>query len=104
MAEAIPKEGVSRPMYEPDAAPEPIRSAAEDLSRRLQYRWEELKNRIANPTAENRPSLIQELRGDVDYIRLRARSYHEERPLQTIGMIAAATFTLGLFIGLARKK
>jgi len=78
-------------------------SAAEDLSGRLRRRWEELKQRTSYPTAAGRPSLIRELRDDAKYVRLRVRSYHENRPLHAAVMIAAAAFVLGLLMGLVRK-
>jgi ElaB/YqjD/DUF883 family membrane-anchored ribosome-binding protein len=77
--------------------------STQELFERLQRRWEELKDRIANPTAV-RLSLTRELRDDMDYVRARARYYHEDRPLQAVAMVAGAAFALGLVLGLLRRR
>jgi Na+(H+)/acetate symporter ActP len=79
------------------------KSAAADVVDHLQKRWEELKDRISEPNAVNRPSLTEELRADADYVWLRARYYHENRPLHALGLVAAGAFAVGLVIGLWRR-
>jgi hypothetical protein len=77
--------------------------ATQQFIERLQRRWEELKDRVASPTAMP-PSLIRELRDDIGYVGARARYYHENRPLQALGMIAGTAFALGLLVGLLRRR
>ena len=84
-------------------ADDPAKSAAADVVDHLQRRWEELKDRISEPNAVNRPSLTEELRADADYVWLRARYYHENRPLHALGLVAAGAFAVGLVIGLWRR-
>lgn len=103
MAEPILREPVSTQPLQPLEVVRVPKSTTQDLFERVQSRWEELKQRIANPTAANRPSVIRELRDEADHVRLRIRHYHESRPLQAVGLAAAATFALGLFIGLRRR-
>ena len=105
MAEPALREPVPPGPYEIAQAEQPAlyRAATQNLFEWLQVRWQDLKDRIANPGAANRPSLVQELRKDAEYLRLRGRFYHEHRPLHVLGMVAAATFVVGLFLGIRRR-
>ncbi|MFP5277300.1 MAG: phage tail assembly chaperone [Acidobacteriota bacterium] len=80
-----------------------VRSASEDLLQELRTRWEELKERTEKQATHTSRSLRRELHQDADYVRIRARYYHENRPLQTLGVVAAAGFLLGLTLGLWRR-
>ncbi len=80
-----------------------VRSASEDLLQELRSRWEELKERTEKQAAHTSRTLGRELQQDADYVRIRARYYHENRPLQTLGVAAAAGFMLGLTLGLWRR-
>lgn len=105
MAEPVLREPVPPRPYKVAQAEQPplYRAATQDFFDWLQVRWEELKDRIANPSAINRPKFVQELRNDADYLRLRARFYHEHRPLHVLGAVAAAGFAVGLFLGFRRR-
>jgi len=78
------------------------RSAAEDMLESLQARWEELKERLSDPNAAG-PTFMRELREDLDYVRVRARYYHQHRPLTVLGAVAATGFVLGLLLGFRRR-
>lgn len=80
-----------------------VRTASEDLLQELRTRWEELKERTEKQATHTSRSLRRELHQDADYVRIRARYYHENRPLQTLGVVAAAGFLLGLTLGLWRR-
>ena len=97
-----PQSNLNAEVIEPDRPFTPA-STSNDLLNRLQTRWEDLKQRISEPNAENRPSLTEELRADADYVRLRARYYHENRPLHALGIVAAGAFAVGLVIGFWRR-
>lgn len=93
-------------------APEPIRfpqeeqrwvPASQALLEQLQQRWEELKARLESSAAATQRSLATELREDTEYVKVRARYYHERQPLQTVGMAAAGAFLLGMMLGFWRR-
>lgn len=79
------------------------RTATEELFQELRVRWEELKQRSEEQAMAAGRSLGRELNQDAKYVRIRARYYHENRPLQTLGVVAAAGFVLGLALGLWRR-
>lgn len=76
--------------------------AARQLTDRLQDGWQQMSDCV-NETRARIPVFKQELREDAAYIAERARYYHEERPIHTLGVIAAAAFVLGIAIGLGRR-
>ncbi len=88
---------------EPGTPPTATTTAAQELLDGLRTRWEDLKERVEKPAAAAGMSLKRELSQDADYVRIRARYYHEKRPLQTLGVVAAAAFAFGLILGLWRR-
>jgi len=76
--------------------------AARQLKERLQDGLQQMSDRVTE-TRSRIPVFKQELREDAAYIAGRARYYHEARPLNTLGVIAAAAFVLGMAIGLGRR-
>lgn len=79
--------------------------AAQRLGDHLQERWQRVNERLRRASAQARaelPALQQELREDAEYVAVRARYYHETRPLSALGMVAAAAFALGMIVGLGR--
>lgn len=78
-------------------------NAAQELLEGLRTRWEEMKERVEKQGEATAVSLRRELSQDADYVRIRARYYHEKRPLQTLGVVAAAAFVFGLTLGLWRR-
>lgn len=92
-----------------DAAAVKVREGAETTrraARRLRYGvqdgWRQLRGRITETRARI-PALKQGLREDATYVAGQARYYHENRPLNVLGAIAAAAFVLGIAIGLGRR-
>jgi len=83
----------------PPKAPTPSQEMLEELRRRLEH----LRERVERHTRDAGVSLKRELSHDADYIKIRARYYHERRPLQTLGMVAAAGFVFGVIVGLWRR-
>jgi ElaB/YqjD/DUF883 family membrane-anchored ribosome-binding protein len=92
----------------PDAEAGPARMRAGRPSRQLlrqcRARWEEMRERIRRPVEEAGRGLARELNRDADYVKNRARRCHESRPLQALGVVAAAGFALGLTLGLWRRQ
>lgn len=83
--------------------PPRVRTSSQEMMGELRKRLEELRERVEKQTSEAGVSLKRELSQDADYVKIRARYYHERRPLQTLGMVAAAGFVLGVFVGLWRR-
>lgn len=83
----------------PPKAPTP----SQEMLNELRSRIDELRERVEKQTAATGMSLMRELTQDADYVKIRARYYHQRRPLQAVGMVAAAGFALGLFLGLWRQ-
>lgn len=79
------------------------RTASQEMLEELRKRLEDLRERVEKQTSEAAVSLKRELSQDADYVKIRARYYHERRPLQALGMVAAAGFVLGVFVGLWRR-
>lgn len=69
----------------------------------LRSRLDALRDRVEKQASATGTSLKRELAQDADYVRIRARYYHERQPLQAVGMVAAGGFVLGLFLGLWRR-
>jgi len=120
MGDPVLREPVSPLPYEiteEEQSPFQRGEATQDLVGRLQSRWEELTDRINEFTdrlnsmraaysssfARYSSSFARELRANADNVRSRVRYYHERRPLQVLGMVAAATFAVGLLVGLRRR-
>lgn len=76
--------------------------AARQLKDRLQDGCQQMSDCVTETRARI-PAFKQELREDAAYIAERARYYHEERPIHTLGIIAAAAFVIGIAIGLGRR-
>ena len=76
--------------------------AARQVKERLQDGLQQMSDRIAE-TRSRIPIFEQELREDAAFIAERARYYHESRPLNVLGVIAAAAFVVGIAIGLGRR-
>jgi ElaB/YqjD/DUF883 family membrane-anchored ribosome-binding protein len=83
----------------PAKAPTPSQEMLEELRHRLEH----LRERVERHTRDAGVSLKRELSHDANYVKVRARYYHERRPLQTLGMVAAAGFVLGVIVGLWRR-
>ncbi len=100
----------------------PARTPARELAEQIQHGFGELKirvtqatERVRNQIGEHIPERIrkraatagrnlkQELAEDVDYVKVRARHYHEHEPLKALGVVAAAGLLGGIFIGLRRR-
>lgn len=79
------------------------RTPSQEMLEELRRRLEDLRERVEKQTSEAGISLKRELSQDADYVKIRARYYHERRPLQTLGMVAAAGFVFGVFVGLWRR-
>jgi len=115
MAEAVLRNGplpepiraASQPEFvTPQPAPEPEPSwvpASRALLDELQTRWKELKERVENSASATRRSLKTELSEDAEYVKIRARYYHERQPLEAVGMVAASAFIVGLILGFWRR-
>ena len=80
-----------------------VKTATNELLEELRTRWEDLKARTEEQALAASRSLRRELSEDAHYVRIRARYYHESRPLQTLSAVAAAGFVLGLTLGLWRR-
>lgn len=81
---------------------EAARRAARQLRNRVEDGWQRTSGRLAETRARI-PALKQGLREDAAYVAGQARHYHETRPLNVLGAIAAAAFVLGIAIGLGRR-
>lgn len=130
MAEPVLRDPVRRPGPQPVPAPTPVvidpshelpahttsnrtsglsarppraRTPSQEMLDELRGRLEHLKERVEKHTSEAGTSLKRELSRDADYVKIRARYYHQRRPLQTLGMVAAAGFVFGVFVGLWRR-
>ncbi len=66
-------------------------------------RWEEMRKRVKQPVQDASHNLARELSNNADYVKARARHYHQHRPLHVLGVIAAVGFALGLVLGLRRR-
>lgn len=77
----------------------PARTPAQEMLQDLIHQLEELKQRLEREGL----SLKRELSQDAEYVKRRARYYHEHRPFQALGMVAMATFAVGLILGLWRR-
>lgn len=96
--------------------PEPVPSAGpvrvgagkgkptDEMIQQWRARWDEMRERVRRPVNDARRGLARELNQNADYVRNRARHYHQHRPLQVLGVIAAAGFALGLLLGLWRRS
>ena len=73
-----------------------------NVFRELKARSEELRDWVANRATANSASILHEIQYDAEYLRLRARYYHERRPLFALGAVAGAAFGFGLILGLWR--
>jgi ElaB/YqjD/DUF883 family membrane-anchored ribosome-binding protein len=115
MAEAVLRNG---PSPEPIRAPQPeFRTpeaepreaepswvpASRALLDELQRRWQELKERVENSATATRRSLATEMSEDAEYVKIRARYYHERQPLEAVGMVAASAFVVGMILGFWRR-
>lgn len=85
------------------ARPPRTRTSSQEMMEELRKRLEELRERVEKQASEAGVSLKRELSQDADYVKIRARYYHERRPLQALGMVAAAGFVFGVFVGLWRR-
>lgn len=85
------------------ARPVKSRTASQEMLEELHKRLEDLRERVEKQTTGVGMSLRRELNQDADYVKIRARYYHEHRPLQALGIVAAAGFVLGVFVGLWRR-
>lgn len=85
------------------ARPVKARTASQEMLEELHKRLEDLRERVEKQTSDVGMSLRRELNQDADYVKIRARYYHEHRPLQALGIVAAAGFALGVFVGLWRR-
>lgn len=106
MAEPLLREPVSPLPYEvAGEAQTSFRNAGstQELLDWLQRRWDELQDRIKTLSTAYGSSFAKELRETTEKARDRVRYYHERRPLQVLGFIAAATFAFGLLVGLRRR-
>lgn len=75
--------------------------AAQRLRERLQEGWQQVSDTVTE-TAAQLPAFKQEFAGDAQRLAGRARLYHQARPINALGVVAAAAFALGLVIGLGR--
>lgn len=99
----LPSHTISNRTSSVSARPPRARTPSQEMLEELRGRLEHLKNRVERHTSETGISLKREFRRDADYVKIRARYYHDRRPLQTLGMVAAAGFVLGVFVGLWRR-
>jgi ElaB/YqjD/DUF883 family membrane-anchored ribosome-binding protein len=76
------------------------RSAASDISEDLKERWDRIMLRISEPPGSPHRNLRELIRDDFEYRMIRLRYYHHYYPLQSVGVTAAATFLLGVVLGL----
>ncbi len=91
----------------PDAEARPARmrkgGPSRQLLRQCRARWQEMRERVRRPVQEAGRGLARELNRNADDVKNRARRYHESRPLQALGVVAAAGFAAGLVLGLWRR-
>lgn len=106
IAEKIAETTAEKAQIVVDAATEKAQAAlfaAERLRQRIYTRWQQINDRVANEASVRIPQFRQELADDAGYIADRARYYHETRPLNALGAVAAGAFILGMAIGLGRR-
>jgi ElaB/YqjD/DUF883 family membrane-anchored ribosome-binding protein len=107
MAFGNPLDPRQPPDFEPAPSAGPVRvrvvKPAPEMVRQWRARWEEMRNSVQRPVREAGRNLKREVTQDTDYVKGRARHYHEHRPLHVLGVIAATGFALGLVLGLRRR-
>jgi hypothetical protein len=73
------------------------------LGAQLRSQWQQWRSRAQTSADAARRGLATEVNQDVDYVKLRARHYHERQPLQAVGMVAASAFAVGMIFGFWRR-
>lgn len=110
-AERVPPPAfASRPPGSPGAArpsrrrPDgPRVSTAQALRAQFREQWQQWRTRAQSSADSARRSLATEINQDVDYVKIRARHYHERQPLQAVGIVAASAFVVGMIFGFWRR-
>jgi ElaB/YqjD/DUF883 family membrane-anchored ribosome-binding protein len=92
------------PQPVPIAGPVIVREPSPEVVRQLRAQWESLRHRVQDPAEKAGRKLARELRANTNYVKYRARTYHERQPLQVLGVAVAAGFVLGLMLGFLRKR
>lgn len=87
----------------PGSGPVKVSKPSPELLKQLRAQWKSLRHRVQDPAKETGRKLARELRADADYVKHRARGYHERQPLQVLGVAAAAGFVLGLMLGFWKR-
>lgn len=89
----------------PSSGPEkvPLIKPPQEKVQEWRARWEEMRKRVRQPVHDARRDLARELSHNADQMKIRARHYHQHRPLHVLGVIAAAGFALGLVLGFWRR-
>lgn len=93
----------SEPTETTPTHPPRMRTSSQEMMDELRRRLEELRDRVEKQTSAIGTSLKRELSHDADYVKVRARYYHDRRPVQTLGIVAAAGFVFGMLVGLRRR-
>jgi ElaB/YqjD/DUF883 family membrane-anchored ribosome-binding protein len=88
----------------PLAGPVRVRKPSPELVKQLRAQWESLRHRVQDPAEDAGRKLARELRANTNYLKYRARDYHEHQPLQVLAVAAAAGFVLGMMLGFLRKR
>lgn len=103
-AARISASGSPRTAPTPAPAPGPRpHTPLQEVLRELRTRLDELRERVEKQAEASGRTLRRELTEDAEYVKIRARYYHQRRPLQALGMVAMGTFVLGLCLGLWRR-